>query len=88
MKLRVLCKSIVVFVLYLIYQFVINTTSTLVMQQTYLDQMKVDNTVSFYYLTVYENITRVAPYLFGLLVFLLFLPEILYAVKKMKKERK
>ena len=58
------------------------------MQQTYLDQMKVDNTVSFYYLTVYENITRVVPYLFGLLVFLLFLPEILHVIKEMKKERK
>ena len=88
MKLRVLSKTIIAFVLYLIYQFVVDTTSTLVMQQTYLDQMEIDSTISFYYLTVYENITRVAPYLFGLLVFLLFLPEILYAVKKMKKERK
>ena len=88
MKLRVLSKTIIAFVLYLIYQFVVDTTSTLVMQQTYLDQMEIDSTISFYYLTVYENITRVAPHLFGLLVFLLFLPEILYAVKKMKKERK
>lgn len=88
MKLRVLCKMIVTLVLYLTYKFVVDTTSTLVMQQTYLDQMEIDSTISFYYLTVYENITRVAPYLFGLLVFLLFLPEILYVVKKMKKERK
>ena len=78
-------KLIISLSIFMIGNFINNTLTTLATNQMYINQMKIDSSLEFYFLRLYENFRNLIPIVFVLFVIVLFIPEIIKLYKYIKE---